>query len=387
MLTGAGASAALADAALADLFHPLAGRRGVVLAVSGGGDSTALLVLYARWRTLSRATPPAVVATVDHGLRPDSADEAKAVAALAGRLGLDHATLPWAGEKPVGDLAAAARTARYRLLGAFARARGCDTVATAHTEDDQAETLLLRLARASGVDGLAAMRPARPLDADGDVLLARPLLQVSRAALRATLRDAGIAWVEDPSNTDPRHGRARMRALLPLLAAEGMTAGRLAASARRAARAVDALEAATDALAASALHHRADGSIEIDRAALAAAPDEIGLRLLGRAVAAVGTPPPHGPRLDRLEAAFEAVAAAGPDVRRTLAGAVIDRRGDRIRLHRAPSRRPTATIVRADQENHRSPRAWQDTPADLSLPADAAVRVTGLGSAAPREPK
>jgi len=374
-------------AELASLFAVLAGRRGVVLAVSGGPDSTALLVLFDRWRQNVRAScagaapagpPPAVVATVDHRLRPAAAAEAAAVAELAGRLGLAHRTLVWDGAKPAADLQAAARAARYRLLASLAAELDFDAVVTAHSRDDQAETLLLRLAHGSGVDGLAAMAPARPL-ADG-VDLVRPLLDVPRGRLGACLAAAGVAAADDPSNADPRFARVRLRRLMPGLAAEGMTTERLAAVARRAGRAAAALAATADALATTALAVHPGGFARLDAAALAAAPEEIALRLLGRAVAVAGAPPTYGPRLERLEAALAAVLA-GERVRRTLAGAVLDRRGDALWVYREAGREAAEDLTLAPGESG----LWAGRfRAAVTAGAERPVRIAALGPAARR---
>src|SRR6266481_8238852 len=144
----------------------------IVLAVSGGPDSVALMWLAARWRRSLARGPKLVVVTVDHGLRPEAAREAREVKRQATALALTHRTLRWRGAKPKTGLPAAARDARYRLLAQAARATGATHVLTAHTRDDQAETLLMRLLRGSGIGGLAAM--ARESERDG-VLLARPL--------------------------------------------------------------------------------------------------------------------------------------------------------------------------------------------------------------------
>ena len=160
---------AIADEAVRDeeasaLFSGLEDLRGLVLAVSGGSDSTALLVIAARWAEgleKRRKQPPKLLAvTVDHGLRPESAREAAAVKRLARRLGVPHRTLHWRGEKPKTGLQEAARIARYRLLAEAAARAGYEHILTAHTLDDQAETVLFRLARGSGLTGLAGMAPA-----------------------------------------------------------------------------------------------------------------------------------------------------------------------------------------------------------------------------------
>src|SRR3981189_2854723 len=143
----------------------------IVLAVSGGPDSIALMWLAARWRRALARGPPLIAVPVDHGLRSEAAREARDVKRLARTLDLPHRTVRWLGAKPKTGLPAAARTARYRLLAQVARASGATHILTAHARDDQAETLLMRLLRGSGIAGLSAM--ARESERDG-VVLARP---------------------------------------------------------------------------------------------------------------------------------------------------------------------------------------------------------------------
>ncbi len=221
-------------------FEALLGKHAhAVIAVSGGADSTALMHLLAAWREgTRRAAPLLSVATVDHGLRPESAAEAAAVAAAAKRLGLAHATLRWLGPHPGTGVQSAAREARYRLLVDHARALGADCIALAHTADDQAETLLMRLARGSGIEGLSAMRAETTREG---VTLVRPLLAFPKARLMATLRAGDHAWLEDPSNADERFERVRVRAFLAQAADIGLTAGKIALSARRLADAEESL--------------------------------------------------------------------------------------------------------------------------------------------------
>ena len=171
----------------ARLFAPLAGLPRLVLAVSGGPDSTALLVLAAEQRRVAPRFPDLLAVTVDHRLRPEAAAEAEAVAGLAAGLGVPHRTLAWIGDKPADGLMAAARAARYGLIADAAAAFGAFDVATAHTLDDQAETVLLRLAAGSGPAGLAAMRA---VERRGPIRLHRPFLAVAKARLVATLADA-----------------------------------------------------------------------------------------------------------------------------------------------------------------------------------------------------
>ena len=169
------------------------------IAVSGGPDSLALLLLAAAVRPGSIEA-----ATVDHGLRPESADEAAMVAGLCERRGVPHRTLvaDWA-QPPAANVQAEARAMRYRLLNEWAIERGLEAVATAHHADDQAETLLMRLARGAGVGGLGGTRARRALSED--VLLIRPLLGWRKSELVALVEDAGLTPVDDPSNRDPKH--------------------------------------------------------------------------------------------------------------------------------------------------------------------------------------
>ena len=220
------------------------------LAVSGGSDSTALMVLYADWLRQQGADMGLhMVLTVDHGLRAESAAEARAVAAQAESLGFPHATLLWEGSKPQTGIQAAARHARYRLMGNAMRANGIALLFTGHTRDDRAETLLMRLARGSGLDGLAGMAPRLHFNDLGlgesgldEQEIARPLLDVPRTRLRATLQARGIAWIDDPSNQSPEFERPRLRAARAHLDELGLTNSVLALSATRLLRARQALD-------------------------------------------------------------------------------------------------------------------------------------------------
>jgi tRNA(Ile)-lysidine synthase len=338
-----------ADKALRDdeanaLFDGLESLPGLILAVSGGPDSTALLVIAARWvenlqTRLERRAPKLLAVTVDHGLRPQAATEALAVKRLARRLGVPHRTLRWRGKKPVTGLPEAARYARYGLLAQAAGRAGYGHILTAHTLDDQAETVLFRLSRGSGLTGLAGMARAARLPVGGDFVLLRPFLTVAKARLVATLEAAGIGFSDDPSNRDPRFTRARLRALMPALAREGLDAGGLARLSARARRADATVEFAVDAARAALAPGpwRARGPIVFAAGAFGRLPAEVALRLLGRAIDHVGD---EGPvELAKLEALCAALARAHTLLRRTLAGALVTLKADRLTVERAPPRR------------------------------------------------
>ncbi|MCJ2033632.1 tRNA lysidine(34) synthetase TilS [Methylobacterium sp. J-068] len=328
----------------------LAGERGrVLLAVSGGPDSTALLAAAAAIGTAD--TIAVAVATVDHGLRPESAAEARAVADLSARLGLPHRTLAWTGPKPARGLQAAARTARYDLLAAHASRIGARLLLTGHTRDDQAETVLMRLIAGSGPAGLAGMRAERVLP--GGLRLARPFLTLPKADLVAYCEARGLGFTRDPSNHDDRFARARLRALMPVLAGEGLSATRLCRLAERCARDTAALEAAAEAAFAGAERPSPEGSIRLNGQTLKALPEAIALRVVGLALERVS--PDGAERLERLERlvldAILPALRAGAPLRRTLRGSLVevthagdvagDMAGD-VALSRAPLRRGRA---------------------------------------------
>ncbi|MGY4155241.1 tRNA(Ile)-lysidine synthase [Bradyrhizobium sp. USDA 4461] len=325
------------------LFAGLASAPAIVLAVSGGPDSVALMWLVARWRRALARGPNLVAVTVDHGLRPEAAREARDVKRLARSLDLPHHTLRWNGPKPATGVPAAARAARYRLLAQAARKHGATHILTAHTRDDQAETLLMRMLRGSGVAGLAAM--ARETERDG-IVLTRPLLDVSKAQLIATLNKARIGFADDPTNRDVSFTRPRLRALMPLLAEEGGDARNLARLAARIARANAALEVLVDgAERYLALKSEDNLGAGFDAALFAVMPDEIRLRLLKRAIDRTGH---EGPaelgKVETLLAAVDEVldGASGQResrLKQTLAGAVISVASGRIRISPAPPRR------------------------------------------------
>ena len=345
------------------LFADWGGVPAIVLAVSGGPDSIALMWLAARWRHALARGPRLVAVTVDHGLRPEAAAEARRVKRLARSLDLPHRTLRWTGPKPRTGLPAAARAARYRLLAQAARASGATHILTAHTRDDQAETVLMRMLRGSGIAGLAAM--ARESERDG-LLLARPFLDISKSQLIATLKKARVGFAEDPTNRDTSFTRPRLRTLMPLLAAEGGDTRNLVRLASRLARANAAVEVLVDGAERylalrdrQGLHSginakpfvagRLDAKT-FDAKTFAAMPDEIRLRLLLRAIDRVGHEGPA--ELGKVEALLSALDLAGAEnnsgrrprlkqtrLKQTLAGALISLIDGRIRIEPAPPRR------------------------------------------------
>jgi tRNA(Ile)-lysidine synthase len=329
----------------------------IVLAVSGGPDSVALMWLMARWRKALSKGPELVAVTVDHALREASVREAREVKRLARTLDLPHRTLRWNGAKPNSGVPAAAREARYYLLAQAARSARATHILTAHTRDDQAETVLMRLFRGSGIAGLAAMAAARERDG---LVVARPFLDVPKSRLIATLDKARIGFADDPTNRDTAFTRPRLRALLPLLAAEGGDARSLARLAARLARANAAVEVLADGaerfLALKDRRGQAERSQgrdqgrDYDAAAFAAMPEEVRLRLLMRAINRFGHEGPA--ELGKVEALSTELDRAFAEkharsrqklgrirLKMTLAGALVSLDKGRIRVSPAPPRR------------------------------------------------
>lgn len=294
------------------------------VAVSGGGDSMALLHLLRRWSAARGVALFAV--TVDHGLRPASAAEAAMVAEVCEADGLPHETLKWGGWDGTGNLQDRARRARYALMADWALARGLDGVALAHTADDQAETFLMRLARGAGIDGLSGMAPRRR--AHGVDWL-RPLLNAGRADLRSFLTQHHFGWVDDPSNTDSRFERVRVRQVLSALQPLGIDADALGATTQRLASARAALDAATLAVARRIARVEA-GEVVLDPAALMAEPLEIRRRLLSHALSWVASAE-YRPRQDTLAEGLRAMAD-GRDM--TLHGCRMCHRAEGLRIGR-----------------------------------------------------
>ncbi len=254
-----------------------------------------------------------VVLTVDHGLRKSSARDAKKVAGWAKQVGLKAHVLAWRGEKPKSGIEAAAREVRYRLLGAWLSKNNISTLFLGHTQDDQAETFLLRLARGSGLDGLAGMGARAPWPVPGfpQLVLARPLLGFRRDQLRDYLGSKGQAWLDDPMNEDPAFDRVKIRKAQAALTGAGLSVVRIAAAASHLARARECLEIVMQAVlqrAARKLESRT-GGILLDPAALAAAPREAGLRALAAVLMAVGEEA-YRPRFESLERLFDQITGA-----------------------------------------------------------------------------
>jgi len=329
-------------AALMAPFAPFEARPALAVAVSGGRDSVALAVLTHQWAGERQGRVVGLV--VDHGLRPESAREARATCERLAALGIEAEMLAWSGAKPATRIQQAAREARYRLLFEACRRRGILHLLTAHHADDQAETLAMRAARESGPDGLAGMAA---LVEHRNARLLRPLLAVPRARLTATLQARGIGWIDDPSNEDRRFERVRVRqdGRAPLAPTVG--------------RSVRDLEVAQAALRTLEVGQQ---GIALDQLVVSDLSKEITGRLLGRVVQAMagGAYPPRRERLERAVARLSQAEDGGKSGKSrdfTLSGC-------QLMLRRDPATRRLRWIVRPE-----SGRRNNKTPGQPLVPA------------------
>lgn len=310
------------------------------VAVSGGSDSMALLVLAAE--ACAKAGVTVKAATVDHGLRPEAAEEARIVRDFCRKLEVEHTTLRWQRETEGSVSQDAARRARHKLLAAWAEKVGAGVVALGHTRDDRLETFLMRVRQGSGWHGLAGLLPTgfSPVWPEGRGLkVIRPLLAFGREELREDLRARGVTWIEDPSNEAAKFERVRMRKLL-----QRMDAGTQA----RALKVMDGLMDMRRSVAAEAQQllselTRADGVATLALSAREGTGAQAWLRFIEAMVMAAGgaAGPPRREALDRLLARIN---AKEPALERgvTLAGAAIRLREGALIFSQAPRRRDEA---------------------------------------------
>ncbi|MBO6521551.1 MAG: tRNA lysidine(34) synthetase TilS [Rhodospirillales bacterium] len=316
-------------------FAPFERAPHVAVAVSGGADSMALATLADAWTRRNGGVLTALI--VDHGIRPESAAEARLTAARLDQRSIRSVVLNWPGEKPSSGVQAAARTARYALLDSWCRENGVLHLLVAHHADDQAETFLMRLKRGSGPDGLAAMQRVRELSS---CRLLRPLLDFPKARLVATLKSNGLDWVEDPSNQSAKYARTAIRS--ELTDADNDPRDFVIASGRFA-RAREALEASTaDWLARNAALYPA-GYLEFGYRAWRTADEEIRLRVIARAARSIGGKvfTPDIAALERLAAKLEGGNGA------TLGGARFDPVGEVVGVFREARNLPVDAALQA----------------------------------------
>ncbi|WP_065091575.1 tRNA lysidine(34) synthetase TilS [Rhizobium leucaenae] len=312
------------DAAAADFIHSLFKPAHILVAISGGSDSTGLLVALAeRLKAFPTSNVALSAATIDHGLRAESADEARDVAALCASLGVPHVARRWEGEKPKNGIMAAARGARYELLTDIADKISANVVVTAHTLDDQRETLAMRAARLNEGEGIAGTGIADAMLFDRRVWIVRPFLACRRADIRAYLTERGMSWLDDPSNEDVRYERVRTRKRLAQNAAPPSV---LDGGSTRTALSMEA----TAWLDRYVTVH-AGVLCAVSRDALAA--DEAVLSYALPYLTAVFGGEPYGPGRERMRRILDFMGEGKPG-RRTAGGVLFDLRRDGLYLMR-----------------------------------------------------
>lgn len=316
------------------LFAAVADQPAIALAVSGGADSLALMLLARRWSAGRADAPQIIVYSVDHGLRPAARDEVAMVLASAAALGLPARGLLWTGDKPRTGVQEAARTSRYRLMGQAMAEDGAKVLLTAHHRQDQAETVLMRMAHGSGIEGLKGM--ARLSEVEG-VLVHRPLLDAEPGVLREIVVSAGLVPVEDPSNADPHYERVRWRQTMPQLAGLGLDAAAIALFAERMAEADAAIAQMADGCFSEIVRLDGFGAARIELAPFIGLSPAISTRLLGRVLNIVGGR--QKPRaLGQVERLRQSIARGELAKSTTVLGCVIRLKEGAIAVAREPGR-------------------------------------------------
>ena len=305
--------------ALLSLDPSLKTTSAIAVGLSGGADSLALTKLLDE-----RNEPDIHALTVDHGLREASANEATTITeTIANFSRTTHTVLTWEGAKPTARIQEEARKARYRLMAEYCTAHGITHLFLAHHADDQAETLLFRLAKGSGLDGLTAMRAVQRYNED--LTLVRPLLGVEKARLVATCAHHDLTFIDDPTNFCKDYARPRLRDAREVLEAEGLTTKRLVTTAHRLQRVRNALDEITADIFQEALKKDTENSLALDWSIIRMQPEEIGLRVLIKAIHILKPDAPYLPRMERIESLAHDLRLEAPFRKRTLGGLVFER--------------------------------------------------------------
>lgn len=280
-----------------ELSNHLATQKNIAVAVSGGGDSMALAILLAEWCRDKSIQLHAI--TVDHGLRSESADEAKTVAKILKPLGITHKILKWEGVKPKTKIQEAARDARYRLLSEYCLSKKIAYLCVGHHGQDQMETILFRMAKGTGLDGLSGMRPVNILD--NGLTLLRPLLPVSHQDLLETLKSRKIEWIEDPSNINDRYARVRIRNIIGVLENEGLSPERISALSQRVNHSIQLIDYLIDKEYKLIILYKDTERIEINYNAFLLLPFEGKTRILKMLISEFQSHKKYAARLEDIE--------------------------------------------------------------------------------------
>ncbi len=312
-------------------FKALLQHEAIAVAVSGGPDSMALAYLVTRW-TEKNNGPRIHIICVDHGLRSEAAAEAEMVGQVSKAWPkARHFVVKWEGEKPTQRVQESAREARYDLIEAHCRAYDIKALVLGHHGDDQAETVLFRLAKGSGLDGLSGMRP---MQQRGDLNLYRPLLDIPKDDILSFCAAEKIPFIDDPSNNKEQYARVRLRQSRAVLEREGITAKRLGVTAKRLDRAREALDYYADLSFHTARIFYDTDRIVFNYGALRYLPYEILLRVIVLGMEALHPTVGYKPRMEKLEALISDLLVQDKMKPRTLGGVILSRNGSELTLVR-----------------------------------------------------
>lgn len=312
-------------ARLLELFAPIAARKKIALAVSGGPDSLGLMVLVNHWLKSQDLRPEVFVYSLNHGLRAEARDECEMVGEVARNMGFSFRELIWDGKKPVSGIQAAARAARYRLIAQAMHKDNVTILLTGHHMNDQAETVLMRLSAGSGLYGLRGMEVLSQLEG---IEVFRPLLDVAPKEMTHLLSHVGLRGVDDPSNYDEKYERVRWRRALLRLDELGLGSNRLLKFSRRMGRANQALEQMCDDLFARHVSIDQFGVFYMAQKDFFSQPEEMAIRLLSRMIFAANGGRGEG-ELAQLEKLVPALAEQN-FATCTIANCIIAKRDDLI---------------------------------------------------------
>jgi tRNA(Ile)-lysidine synthase len=355
-----------------EALGPFEGRPHLAVAVSGGGDSMALVLLADKW--VRERGGHVTALTVDHGLRAESETEAEQVGRWLQVRGVAHKILSWKGVKPKTGVPQAAREARYALMSNWCQEQGVLHLVLGHNLEDQAETYLMRLSRGSGVDGLAAMPECVEKTS---MRLLRPLLDVPREKLRDVLLASGQAWVDDPSNLNPAYTRTRIRALLNPLVNSGLTPKKLSQAAARYGATRVVLERQTVQLLAACVTIFPAGYALLMTGVLLAAEKEIARRVLSRIVTCVGGRQ-FAPSVAKLDRLYEALTNFSEFKGSTLSGCIVVRAGDDILFSREVRTKVSPVDIQFGETIHWDNR-FKVTFSDVEEISSSALKLGFLG--------
>ncbi len=318
-------------------FAPLSSP--IALAISGGPDSMALAFC------IKRANIPCIAFIVDHGLRSESTTEAEQVKRSLGTMGIRAEILRWHHPQISGAIHEKARQARYDLLLQACHQHGVTDLLTAHHADDQAETILMRIAKGSAVEGLSGIAPA---SMRGNIRLLRPFLNFPKSRLIATCDTDNIQFVTDPSNASDKFTRGRLRNIMPLLAQEGLTTENLLRLGARASEATEALATITHEFLRQTAQIEKYGSIRLDRRALSTPPRAIGLRAIAICLRIIH-PNDYPPEQDALADAYDHILTSADDTTRSLYGCLISLTEKQVTLFREPAAATEICVLSPEQ--------------------------------------